>query len=89
MSATSPTNPGRPAARLLARVGNGGKHQVPAFSPLSPQRRLRGPTEMPSWAPGERPGAEAHVGTPVGQGQSCPLLCVDGLQGTAKQEVVV
>ena len=39
---------------------------------------------MPGADPGpqERPGAEAHVGTPTGQAQSCPLLLTDGLQGT-------
>lgn len=54
-----------------------------------PSVQAPGPSDMPSWAPGERPGAEAHVGNPAGQGQSCPLLCMDGLQGTAEQEAVV
>lgn len=72
MSATSPTNPGRQPARLLASAGNGQKSQVPAPGPLNPQCRLRAPTEMPPLATGERPGVEAQVGTPGGQGQSCP-----------------
>lgn len=57
--------------------------------PSQPSVQAQAPTDAPSWAPGEQPGAEAHVGTPAGQGESCPLLCAAGLQGTSRQEAVV
>lgn len=56
-------------------------------SSLTSASGLRVPGANPG--PQERPGAEAHVGTPTGQAQSCPLLLTDRLQRTKKQEAVV
>lgn len=44
----------------------------------------RGPHDPPSWVPREKPGAEAHVGTPTGQGQSCPPPLHRGAPGNCE-----
>lgn len=81
--ATSSLTSGRPAGEEWPKAPGA------STGPSQPSLQAQAPTDAPSWAPGEQPGAEAHVGTPTGQGKGCPLLCTAGLQGTSRQEVVV